>query len=274
MNAQTPDLRARLADPPPALAATVDRVTLADPALISDLHLAADHPLTLQAFLRFARETARHHRELVVLGDLFEYWAGDDDLPDPVAQLVCGALTDLTHAGVRVYLMHGNRDLLLGHGFAAHVGATLLADPTLATIGTRQVLLSHGDAWCTRDTDYQAFRAQARHPDYQRHFLARPLAERKALIGQARKASEQGKRMKAADIMDVTPAAIESALRAAGVHAMIHGHTHRPARHEFILDGAPALRQVLSDWDFDAAPVRANYLRFAGGDIVEEPLGV
>ncbi len=262
-----------LVDPPPALAPTADRVELADPVFISDLHLSADHPHTLDAFLHFMREIAPGHRELVILGDLFEYWAGDDDLPDPVAEIASIALTELARRGARILVMHGNRDLLLGRGFAQHIGATLLVDPTVAEVGGGRVLLSHGEAYCTRDEPYQRFRTQARDPAYQRAFLARTLAERKAFIGQARAQSEQNKRMKAADIMDVTDDAIVAAMRAAGVTTMIHGHTHRPARHEFVLDGAPATRVVLPDWDFDASPVRGGYLRFAGGEPVAEELG-
>ena len=267
-------MTASLVDPPPALAPAADRVDLADPVFISDLHLGADHPRTLDAFLRFMRALAPGHRELVILGDLFEYWAGDDDLSDPVAQAVCGALAEAARRGQRVFVMHGNRDLLLGRGFAQHAGATLLADPTLAAIGATRALLAHGDAYCTLDEPYQRFRAQARDPAYQRRFLGRALAERKAFIGQARARSEENKRMQAADIMDVTPEAIRAALRAAGVTLMIHGHTHRPAQHEFVLERAPAQRCVLPDWDFDAAPVRGGYLRFAGGTPVAQGFGV
>ena len=265
---------ASLIDPVPVSAPTTDRLTLIDPVFISDLHLGPDVPLTLAGFLRFTREVVPNHRELLILGDLFEYWAGDDDLADPVAQVVCGALTELAHAGRHIYLMHGNRDLLLGHDFAQHAGATLIADPTLATIGELTVLLSHGDAWCTRDIDYQQFRAQSRAVERQREFLSQPLPARKAFIGQARAASEQGKRARAADIMDVTPAAVADALRQAGVSHVIHGHTHRPALHEFVLDHEPAFRYVLSDWNFDAAPTRAGYLRVAGGELTVEPFGV
>jgi UDP-2,3-diacylglucosamine hydrolase len=265
---------ASLVDPPPALAPALDRVELADPAFISDLHLGADHVLTLEAFLRFMREVAPNHRELLILGDLFEYWAGDDDLADPVAQVVSGAIMELKRRGVSVFLMHGNRDLLLGHGFMQHVGATLLADPTLARIGEVRALLAHGDAYCTRDEPYQRFRAQTRDPDFQRHFLARSLVERKAFIGQARSKSEEHKRVKAADIMDVTPDAIRDAMRAANVTLMIHGHTHRPAQHEFVLDHVPAQRIVLPDWDIDGTPVRGGYLRVAGGEVLAEDFGV
>jgi UDP-2,3-diacylglucosamine hydrolase len=265
---------ASLIDPVPASAPATDRLTLADPVFISDLHLGPDLPRTIDAFLRFTREVAPNHRELLILGDLFEYWAGDDDLADPVAQIVCGALTELARHGLRLCLMHGNRDLLLGHDFAHHAGATLIADPTLATIGDFGVLLSHGDAWCTRDIDYQRFRAQSRAVERQREFLSQPLAARKAFIGQARAASEHGKRMKAADIMDVTPTAVADALRQAGVTRVIHGHTHRPALHDFVLDGAPASRYVLSDWDFDVTPVRGGYVRVAGGELIAEPFDV
>jgi len=264
---------ASLVDPPPALAPALDRVELADPAFISDLHLGADHVGTLEAFQRFTRAVAPNHRELVILGDLFEYWAGDDDLADPVAQVVSGALIELTRRGVDVFLMHGNRDLLLGHDFIHHVGATLLADPTLAEIGDLRVLLAHGDAYCTHDEPYQRFRTQVRDAAYQRQFLGRTLVERKAFIGQARSKSEEHKRMKAADIMDVTQDAIRDAMRAAQVKLMIHGHTHRPALHDFVLDHEPAQRLVLTDWDFDATPVRAGYLRLAGGELLQEDFG-
>ena len=263
---------AALIERPPALAPSAARITLVDPVFISDLHLSADHRLTLETFLRFLRDIAQNHRELVVLGDLFEYWAGDDDLADLFAQCVAGALKDLAAAGLRVFLMHGNRDLLLGAAFAEAANAILLVDPTTATIDDADFLLAHGDAYCTRDTDYQRFRSQVRDPGWQRSFLAQPLSDRKAFIGQARARSEAGKQMKAADIMDVTPAAIQQALRAANLTRMIHGHTHRPASHDFVLDGQPAQRFVLPDWDFEAAPSRGGYLRIAGGEPILEEL--
>jgi UDP-2,3-diacylglucosamine hydrolase len=254
------------ASAPPALAPTVDRLTLADPLFISDLHLSAAQPLTLARFERFVGDEARAHAELVILGDLFEFWAGDDATDDEVAGRVERALAALAAAGVQVYVMHGNRDLLLGTGFAQRCRATLLVDPTLAQIGHRTVLLAHGDVYCTLDVDYQRFRAQVRNPDFQRAFLAKSLAERRAFVGQARAASEAGKQQKSMTIMDVTPQAIDDALRAAGVTLMIHGHTHRPATHHIALDGMTAERWVLPDWDFDAQPVRGGYLQISGGD--------
>jgi UDP-2,3-diacylglucosamine hydrolase len=211
--------------PVPALAAQADRVSLSAPVFISDLHLNAAQPATRAAFLRFVQEVAPGFAELVILGDLFEYWAGDDgldDAGDAVGREVAAQLRALAERGLRVFVMHGNRDLLLGRAFCAAAGATLLADPTLATIGSgeaqERVLLAHGDAWCTQDLDYMKFRAQARHPAFQAQFLSQPLAARKAFIGQARAASEAGKAAKASmgamDIMDVTPADAACARRA------------------------------------------------------------
>jgi len=250
---------------PPALAARTDRIALRDPALISDLHLNAAQPATRAAFVRFCAELAPQHAELVILGDLFEFWAGDDD-PDTVGRDVAGALAQLAQRGVRVYLMHGNRDLLLGSAFCARAGARLLADPTLALVDGRAVLLTHGDAYCTRDVDYMKFRRKARGALFQKLFLTRPLARRRALIGQARATSESAKAAKAMQIMDVTPAEVEQAMANAGVHTLIHGHTHRPGRYPHVVGGHAVTRWVLPDWDLDTAPPRGGYLRLRDGD--------
>ncbi len=255
----------RLLDAVPARAAELDAVALRDPVFIADLHLSERQPATLARFLRFAREVAATHRELVILGDLFEYWAGDDDLDSGIGRTVAGALHTLGAHGVSVFVMHGNRDLLLGRGFAQAARVALLADPTVAELSGRRILLAHGDVYCTRDDDYQRFRERVRDPDWQRQFLSKPLAERRAFVGAARAASEAGKRMKPTDIMDVTPEAIDAALRAAGLATMIHGHTHRPAVHRWALDGRAAERWVLSDWDFDATAARGGYVEFASG---------
>ena len=260
---------------PPALAAQTDRVVLADPVFISDLHLSAAQPATRAAFMRFGREVARKHRELVILGDLFEYWAGDDD-DDALGQDVAAQLAALQGLGVAVYLMHGNRDLLLGTDFCTRSGATLLADPTIATIQDRSVLLAHGDAYCTLDLEYLKFRAQTRNPGFQQVFLSKPLAERKAFIGQVRAASEASKARTAAlaapEIMDVTPAEIEKAMAQASVRTMIHGHTHRPATHHLVVEGQGATRWVLPDWDLDAAQPRGGYLGVLDGKLAVAPL--
>lgn len=268
------------AQPVPACTPGRDRVLLREPVFVSDLHLCAQRPATLRRFLRLLEGLGGDAAELVILGDLFEYWAGDDTLEsaepdasaagDRVGQDVAQALRALRSRGTEVYVMHGNRDVLLGSEFLQASGAQLLADPAIASIGAAgelSTLLSHGDAYCTRDVAYQAFRRQARDAQFQAAFLARPLAERRALIGQARAQSDAGKQQLAMDIMDVTPEAIARALRDAGVRHMIHGHTHRPARHDFSLDGAPAVRWVLPDWELDTAPARGGGLRQRSGGL-------
>lgn len=252
------------AAPVPAQAAQADRITLSAPVFISDLHLNAALPVTLTAFDRFIAEVAPRFAELVILGDLFEYWAGDDD-DDPVGLHVSAQLHQLSDSGVRVFVMHGNHDLLLGRDFCARTGATLLADPTVAQIGAQPVLLAHGDAWCTQDLDYMKFRGYVRNPAFQAQFIGKPLAARKEFIGEARAASEAGKAAKDMQIMDVTQAEVEAALRTAGLTRVIHGHTHRPATHRFMLDGVDAERWVLPDWDLDGAAPRGGYLAIHDG---------
>lgn len=251
--------------PLPVELATRDRIALADPVFISDLHLADGTPRTLARFERFVAEDATRHAELLILGDLFEAWIGDDALDTPVGARVAAALRAHTEAGRALWLMHGNRDVLLGGAFLAACGGALLADPTVATIQGHRWLLGHGDAWCVDDLPYQRFRAQVRVPAWQRAFLERPRAEREQFVGAARAASEADKRAKPMAIMDVAPAAVDAALHAAGVRDVLHGHTHRPALHAFTLDGAPAQRCVLPDWDFDAAATRGGYVIFSGG---------
>jgi len=262
-------------DPLPVQLAGLPRVELRDPLFISDLHLAAGAPATLARFLRLCKEEAAAHAELLILGDLFEYWIGDDTLDDDsdaVSRQVVAALRALTGRGVRVYVMHGNRDLLLGAAFLRATGAQLLADPAVASIGGRELLLAHGDAWCTQDVEYMRFRASVRQEATQRQFLAGPRAARLAFMGAARAQSEAGKRAKAMEIMDVTPAAVDDALRATNQRLLIHGHTHRPAVHRFAIDGEPAERWVLPDWDFDTQPARGGAIAVRNGELVSLPL--
>jgi len=252
-----------LADPPPVLAVAAAAPALLDPLFVSDLHLAPERPRTIARFLRFLHEDAPRHRELVILGDLFEFWIGDD--AGASALPVIEALAAGPARGQRLLMMHGNRDPLLGHAFAAATGGTLLADPIVVTVAGTPTLLSHGDAWCTRDVAYQQFRAMARQAQFQRDFLAKPVAERVAFARSLRMQSETEKSTKAMDIMDVTPEAVVDALRAAGVRRIIHGHTHRPACHVIDLGGALAERWVLPDWDLDEAEPRGGFLEFADG---------
>jgi UDP-2,3-diacylglucosamine hydrolase len=216
--------------------------------LISDLHLHAGRPETTRLFHAFLRDVAPAANALHILGDLFEYWAGDDDLDEPFNREICAALRGLAQRGVHLTFLHGNRDFLIGAGFAAAAGATLVDEPVVLELGGHRTLLLHGDVLCTDDLAYQQFRAQVRNPQWQQQFLALPLAARKRKIEEVREFSEQQKQTKATEIMDVNDAAVHAAFRSHAVARMIHGHTHRPARHELVVDGRPCERWVLPDW--------------------------
>lgn len=214
---------------------------------ISDLHLAPERPRITGEFLRFTRDIAPAAEALYILGDLFEYWAGDDD-DDALGLEVAGALKTLSARGTRVILMHGNRDVLMGGALARRCGAVLAGDPLAVNLYGTPTLLSHGDALCTDDADYQRFRAYARDPGNQQKFLAQPLAARREQMRGMRAQSEASKQQKADAIMDVSPAAVEALLRGHGYPRLIHGHTHRPARHVHTVDGHVCERWVLADW--------------------------
>ncbi len=214
---------------------------------ISDLHLEPAHPIRTALLLDFLRRTARSADALYILGDLFEAWIGDDDDAEP-GPTVAAALRTLTGSGVPVFFLHGNRDFLLGERFAAAAGMQLLPESTVIDLAGERVLLLHGDTLCIDDTDYQAFRTQVRNPAWQAQMLALPLVQRRALAGQLRETSRQATGQKAAEIMDVNAAEVERVMRQHGVHRLIHGHTHRPAIHHWTLNGQPAGRAVLGDW--------------------------
>jgi UDP-2,3-diacylglucosamine hydrolase len=221
---------------------------LAFTAFISDLHLTPARVEINRIFFDFLAGPARQADALYILGDLFEYWAGDDDLDDPLNARVASGLRELVTAGVPVYLMHGNRDFLMLAGFTRASGARLLVDPTVVDLYGTPTLLLHGDTLCTDDTRYQALRRKLRSRWRQRVFLLQPLWLRHAEIQRGRGMSERAKQIKPAEIMDVTPAAVEQAFRGSGCTRMIHGHTHRPARHIHLVDGRSCERWVLSDW--------------------------
>lgn len=216
--------------------------------VIADLHLDAARPRITTLFERYlASDEVRHAEALYILGDLVEAWIGDDDdadLPNRIA-IATRAVRD---AGVPVYFMVGNRDFLLGEQFAERAGFTLLDDGCVHTIDGCRTLLMHGDVLCTDDTAYQAVRTQVRDPAWQAHFLATPLAQRRAFAAQAREQSKAHTGSTMESIMDVNADAVACAMRTAGVQRLIHGHTHRPAIHRFDLDGAAAERIVLGDW--------------------------
>ena len=215
---------------------------------ISDLHLAPERPQITEKFLHFTRDTAPGADALYILGDLFEYWVGDDDLEDPLNGAVSGALAILADSGSKVFLMRGNRDVLLGNDFASRCHATLLEDPVPVNLHGTPTLLSHGDALCTDDIDYQRFRLYARDPGNQHKFLAQSLEARREQMRGMRAQSEASKQQKTEAIMDVAPAAVEALLRQHGYPRLIHGHTHRPAHHLHTIDGHRCERWVLNDW--------------------------
>jgi UDP-2,3-diacylglucosamine hydrolase len=214
---------------------------------ISDLHLDSRRPAIVDLFLRFLTQEASYAESLYILGDLFETWVGDDD-DGALGQQVTAGLKQLSEQSVPVYLMVGNRDFLLGQAFAAASGATLLKDPCIVDLYGTPTLLMHGDTLCTDDVAYQQFRTQVRSPEWQTHMLARPLAERRALAKQLRDGSQQAIQDKPPTIMDVNPQAVIDTMEAYGVRRLIHGHTHCPAIHEWIMRGESAQRIVLGDW--------------------------
>lgn len=215
---------------------------------ISDLHLTAEDPSAVERFFRFIAEIAPQAQALYILGDLFEAWVGDDDLDSPLHAAVASALSALSSAGVDIFLMHGNRDFLLGDGFCRASGARLLPEPSVVDLYGTPTLLLHGDSLCTDDVQYQQFRTQTRNPAWQQAMLARPLAERRQIARQIREQSESAKDGKSLSIMDVNADAVTEALRDNGCQRLIHGHTHRPARHFHQVNGKDCERWVLPDW--------------------------
>ncbi len=215
---------------------------------ISDTHLCTSRPSTNKLFFDFLRNIATYSESLYVLGDLFEYWPGDDDIDEPLHTEVASAFAQLKSKGVTLFLMHGNRDFLLGEKFCKTAGMTLLQDPYLFDLYGTPTLLMHGDTLCTDDVAYITFRDQVRNPEWQATFLAKPLAERKMIIEGLRESSKQAQSQKSAEIMDVTNKAVQHTLRTYHYPRLIHGHTHRPAKHAETVDGKICERWVLPDW--------------------------
>jgi UDP-2,3-diacylglucosamine hydrolase len=214
---------------------------------VSDVHLSAERPGRVAAFLDFLRTRAPRAEALYLLGDVFDLWLGDDDLDSPNGEVVA-ALAALTRGGVPAYALHGNHDFLLGAGFTRASGCAILPDPTVVDLYGERVLVSHGDYLCTDDTDYLAWRAYSRTPAVQQAFIAQPMAERRAQAGAIRARSHAQVRLKPQEIMDVNPDAVTAALDSHGVRYLVHGHTHRPGVYPLDPNGGPAWRVVLGDW--------------------------
>lgn len=225
---------------------------MAQTLFVSDLHLSSARPPANERFFGFLQQEARGAPALYVLGDLFEYWIGDDELSAPdgdaLSREVAAGFRRLSEAGTQVSLMHGNRDFLLGPAFCEAAGARLIEDPFTAIVGGEPMLLLHGDTLCTGDAEYQDWRKVARSAAWQREFLAQPLAARRKAMEALREKSRQSISAKPAQLMDVNPRAVEEAFRRHRVRRMIHGHTHRPAQHSLQVDGNPCERWVLPDW--------------------------
>ena len=214
---------------------------------VSDVHLDANAPDATEQFFAFLSTQAANAESLYILGDLFEVWVGDDD-PDPEKGRVTHALRKLTDSGVACFVIHGNRDFLLGRQFCDQAGVRLLQDPIVIELDGERVLVTHGDALCTDDHSYQELRSSVRTADWQKRFLALPFEVRDRFANQARKGSKAHTTRTAPQIQDVSVSAVETAFRTARVHRIIHGHTHRPAVHDTIVDGEPAQRIVLGAW--------------------------
>ncbi|HTQ35750.1 MAG TPA: UDP-2,3-diacylglucosamine diphosphatase [Steroidobacteraceae bacterium] len=221
---------------------------------ISDLHLDASMPASIDGFIAFLRAEAAGSDALYILGDLFETWIGDDD-DEPARARARAALRELTAAGVPCFIQHGNRDFLLGPDFMAASGCRLLPDPSVLEAGGRRFVLSHGDTLCTADRGYQRFRRVVRNALLQQGWRALPLSLRRRFASLARSRSYAHTRRLPESIMDVTPAAVAALLRRTDADVLVHGHTHRPGVHRLDVDGRDRTRIVLGDW-----PARSNAL--------------
>lgn len=244
---------------------------------ISDLHLQAGEPTTFEAWRRWLqRPVADRADALVILGDLFEVWVGDDALqgsgPDADFWRACAQALREHAQDTPTYFMAGNRDFLLGRAGLEACGMQGLTDPTVLELAGQRWLLSHGDALCLSDTDYQRFRTQVRSPDWQQAFLAQPLAQRESTARELRRQSEARKQASSGDPSlwaDVDTSAACQWLRSAGAATLVHGHTHRPDEHDL---GDGLRRVVLSDWDLSASVPRAEVLRLGRDGPQRQPL--
>lgn len=224
---------------------------------IADLHLHESRPQITQSFYQFLHQQAQGAEALYILGDFFDVWIGDDD-DAPLGLEVAHKLRALNDSGTAIFLMHGNRDFLLGSDFAARAGAKLIEDGTIINLYNHPTLLMHGDVLCTEDLQYQSFRRQVRSQEWQMAFCAQSLTARRAIATQIRTESQNVTTMKAENIMDVNQEEVVRVMQEAGVTRLIHGHTHRPARHALAVEGVPAERIVLGDWHTHGWCIKAD----------------
>ncbi len=219
---------------------------------ISDLHIALEKPDITERFLLFLRDHAAKAKALYILGDLFDAWVGDDDFTPPTNK-IRQQLKQVTQSGTPVYLQPGNRDFLLGQAFCQDTGVKLLDDYAVIDLFGTPTLLTHGDLLCTDDLPYQAFRIKSHKPEWKHSVLSKPLLLRLLMARWYRFRSYFHKRNKSQDIMDVNQDTVIQVMREHQCKRLIHGHTHRPAIHQFEINGQPAQRFVLAAWEKDAA---------------------
>lgn len=215
---------------------------------ISDLHLSGERPGINKQFLNFLENEARQAHALYILGDLFEYWIGDEAMAHPDHAPVVAGLKALADTDVPVYIMSGNRDFLIGDQFARETGCRIIPDPVVIDLYGKPVLIMHGDLLCTDDHDYQKLRLMLRDPRWIQDFLSRPVEERIQVAQDIREQSKDAIAGKQAEIMDVNQQTVEEFMSNYNVDTMIHGHTHRPDVHEFSVNGKNMTRIVLGDW--------------------------
>ena len=215
---------------------------------VSDLHLDPGRPDITRLFLQYLENRGRDAEAIYILGDLFEAWIGDDD-DSPLSRDIVSGLKACADSGTPVFMLRGNRDFLLGEQFARTSGCILLDDPARIDLFGHGALLMHGDTLCTDDTKYLAFRHKVHERDWQQDFLGRPFAERRRIAGELRDASRNASRLKGGAVMDVNHDTVTRVMEEHGVHLLIHGHTHRQAVHQLVVDDQPATRIALGSWD-------------------------
>lgn len=229
--------------------------------LISDLHLCEERPDLTALFSKYMTEIAPNSDELYVLGDLFESWIGDDDDSEFVEPII-SQFKLYSDSGKKLYFQHGNRDFLLGEGFAAKTGGDLIEEIYPLQIADKPAILMHGDSLCWDDVDYLKFRQMVRSDEWQQQLLSQPLPVRRAIAADLRQKSKEAQENKADSICDVHSQAVEEALRDNNAQILIHGHTHRPDFHDIEVDGKHCQRIVLSDWG-----EQGQYMTIKGSDM-------
>ena len=232
---------------------------------ISDLHLDPIRPQKIDLFIAFTEALSANVNSLFILGDVFEFWNGDDD-NDEQYKKVMDAIAELSKRNINIYIMRGNRDFLFGKQFEQKTHSILLNDPSVIELNGKNILLMHGDLLCTDDTAYQILRKITNNTLFKKLFSSLPLSWRKSIASQGRKISRSQNQKKSSEIMDVNQSTVENYMKQYSVNELIHGHTHRQAIHHFQLDGKPATRYVLGDWyDSDSVLVyesdRQEFLR-------------